>query len=639
MPENIKKQSPTKKLFLLGSVVLVVLTAAAFFTIPSFRNLLSIFPATRPLGSDPTTILRKARELREKANYEVEYEVLAKNTLEATQSASFRRVERKHEKFARVDLYLSNVLVSQYIANQDGTYGCLNFEDGNQPPCYNLSQKLKETEKKFAALKPDWNFDLIDGWLKAKAVSATVKPDKAVVNGQIRICEEINLSLTGNSLTATLLEKLTQYFPKATNQTDRDNAQKFLNRLTVTSSTCFDRETGLPLRNERVVSIDQEKQLVGETALSLKVNPSFIKSLGSKVVLGDKDAKRNSFLKSLAEGENFYLAGENGLYIFKNGKPEAYDKELARKLGSIQDLITFQGKFYVAGNGLHSFSQNQWKEELEYLKTFNVNDLIIFGDSLYFGSGKGVFVLQKDSWQQPNASFSDLSGVLQLLAAKGKLHALTDKGVYVLDQGSWRQLTAFEKYSYGRKKLFESQDRIFLAESGRLREIDGNKIILLVERRGQDEFYDVVVFNGEVFAVSEHGIFSTRKELRLSDDVTDWVRDLIVFRGSLYAAADHGVYRLVNDQWAPIGRFSISQADVLFEFDGALYSGGVLGVYRIDGEQILPAPLSEALRFFSDGQRLYVSALENDVLHEVTTEKVDPREAFDLPANAQVKNL
>ena len=646
MPEKVPELKTDqnhrpRRIFLLVSLALAIVLVVGNLLFLAYSQ--GLFPflssiQNPSLGSDAVTVLKKADELRKKSNYLVEYEVRSKNSLEATASAVFRRVERKYKDLSRIDFYFGSAGVSsQYFVNDQGKYACLNFKDPNEPPCYDLTKKMDESEKKLTSVAPDWNLTVMSDWLSQQAATASVQPQTVTVNGLSRSCEQVNLTLTGKSLTPALLEKLTQYFPTPPTAQSLEEASKLLERAAVTAATCYDRVTGLPLKNERTVTLDQTQQVVRETALYLNLDPVFTKSLTSRPIVSAGEAKSRSFQVSLVDGPYLYLAGENGLYIFKDGKLEKHDAEVTRSLGPINDLVSFQGKLYLTGRGFYSYAEEKLKEEMDYLKTFGVYDFIIFDGSLFAATGKGTRILQEGAWQQPNDSFSSLGSASRFAAAGGKLYLLTNQGVYLFSEGRWKKIFSID--SYGTRRLIESGGRIFLAEPGKLTEIDDGKITPLVNYRGPATFSDAVDHSHDVVAVSETGLYSTRQELNLKKERTGWARDLIIFQGALYAAADHGVYRLADDAWTRLNGFDLSQADLLFEFKNNLYVGAVLGAYQITAEEVLQSPLSEVDRFFTDGQRLYTSSLEGSVLHEVTAEKGDPQEAFDLPKDAKIKNL
>lgn len=614
-------------ILLFGAVLFVLLTKNSS-TLKVIKNLQL---KRAPLGKDALSILTASEKLQKSSNYHVAYNVSVSDTLEATKPARFRRVERKKGNNIRIDTYLSGLIpATSYFENAQGKFLC-SFVQEETPQCYDLTQKSK-AEKNYS------DREILANWLKNGAVKTKIGSQTFKAAGDERACDQLETTLIGKDITSDLLGDITKLIPDKPTEEDSAKSRQILDGLAIKSLNCYDRETGLPLKTVRTTTYGQQEQVSAQTADFLSAEPKYIEKLAAKKIITSTSTAFRLFQKIVADGDTIYMAGERGLYMLKDGKLLKHDQEINRSAGDIYALILFQGKMYMgASRGLYSLNDGKWKQDIDMLKTWSGNDFIEFKNTLYAATGNGVFVLEKNSWIQPNSTFKDMGRALELAVSKGSLYTVTDKGLYRYNQGRWSEL--YKDSEFGKRKIFADKDYLLVGSPSAVLEEKDGKPNLIANWKTTGDVFDAISYGNNIFIAGQKGIFATDKKYILDAEKIGYGRDFFVFQDRLYAGTDGGVYRLEEFGWSQFSNEDVGEIDAFIDKDGVLYAGGLLGTYRFDGSSWISVPVTDVNSFYSLGGRLYVISNNKTFLNEITEVNGDPEEIFNLPVKAKIIKL
>ena len=585
-----------------------------------------------PLGNDPAGILAEARKRQEKSDYFAEYDMAVTGPFADPKRSRFRLVEKKWDNFFRLDSYLGDTaLINSFIKNNNGVFDCNFAESRKEAPCYKLAPE---------AAVPGSAFNLDVGVLKElvdrRAIEASLVMGKEVsVGGDPRVCDGFDYILKGENLNEeTVAAAARQMLPDISAE-DITITQKLLSLLSVQSSLCFDRETGLPLISSTTGSVGTTTETTVKTAVSLIPRAEFSHTLSLSSIIeknpDDKYFQGQYRLSHQAEdGENLYLGAGTGIFTIKDGRLVSYDTQ-TRGVGA---MISFQGTLY-AGNsgGIWAKTAEGWKFQLKN----EPRGFAIHNGQLYAATIYGVFQLKDGQWIQPNASYKLPDSAQRVFSAGGFLLATTlTEGSFILDGENWRLLR--ESKSYGENHRFSADSgRTFARISSDFYEFKGGELALIAPFSATGGVNDYAVFNGEVYTGGTRGIYQAGKGFIADEKVMGEVADLLVYKGALYAAGETAVYRLEGDAWRVVGdQHSFTRPESLTEMGGELYGFGPLGVYRLEGDAWTGVDLISISRLISHRGHLYAVSFTDGMLHEIKSEINDPALAFALPESAKI---
>lgn len=609
-----------------GSIIAVFLAIIVILGVAGYFFLKS---GIMPLGFDAVSIITAAENLQKKSDFVIEYNISATQTLEATKSAQYRRVERKLGSFVRVDSFLTDAtLVTRYIVNSQGSFLC-SFLEGETAQCYDLTEKLNKT---------DQDMDVFKNWQKSGVVTAKISSKNIRISGKERTCDQLETTLEGKNLTEAMIAEITKLMPDKPTQDDMTKSKGLLDEMKVTTSNCYDRETGLPLITERITSIGDQQMVSSQVATAISRDLQTIDKLKQNTIVTSETETFKLLRNPIIDGDTLYFVGEKGIITIKDGKLVSRDEEVSRKFGDVRAITKFQGNMYMGANfGLFRQVDGKWKRELDMVKTFAGQKFIIVGNTLYAGTGNGVFVLQKDVWTQPNASFKDMGTIHQFADVGGKFYALTRKGVYLYEADKWSEVLSIP--DYGDRKLYADGDHLFVSTNSKTLEIKNKQSELITDYKTTGDVNDVIFYKGDVFVAGNKGIYSSNEKLRASDKTVSYAKDFLIFQDGLYAATDAGIYKLTDQGWVSVNSEDIGSINKLFNKDGSLYAGGIMGTYRFDGTSWIEVAVTDVNNFYQVGNRLYVTSSSETFLKEIIEERGDPKKLFDLPVDAKVIKL
>ena len=637
MPKSGKKQEDSfferykKAIF----IALAAILGLSIFLIFIFLNkdkslkksLINLEALRPPLGKDTLSILDASDKLQKSGNYHVTYNVTSLSTLEATSAARFTRVERKKGNNLRIDTYLSgHIPATSYFVNAEGKFFCSFLQEEAQ--CVELTEKIKSRGKAS-------DREILASWIKNGAVKEKIDSQTIKIGQDDRTCDRVETTLIGKNISSKLLEEVTELIPDKPAEEDTTKTKEILDKLTVVSSNCYDRETGLPLTTIRNTTFGNEKQTSTQTVDFLSASPRYIEKLSARNIISS-DSTTYRLLRSIeADGEIIYMGGEKGLYLVKDGKLIKHDQEINRTAGDIYDLILYKGKMYMgASRGLFSQSDGKWVQDIDTLKTWEGRDFIEYKNTLFAATGNGVFVLEKNTWTQPNSSFKDMGKAGEFAVTGGNLYTVTDKGLYKYREGKWDQL--YEDNKFGKRMLFSDKEYLLVSTASAVLNIKDDKPSLVADWKTTGDVFDTISFNGNVYVAGRKGIYSTDKKYVLDAETIGYGRDFFVFQNKLYAGTDAGVYRLEDYGWNQVSNEDIGEIDTFSEKDGVLYAGGLLGIYRFDGSSWVSGPVTDVNEFYSSGDHLYVISNNRTFLNEVSEVAGDIEMIFNLPKEAKI---
>jgi len=592
------------KFFVIFSIIIGIVIGILYFKITFKKgsqnfNIIKKFKEQVALGSDTESIIAAAKKLQKNSNYHAVYNIIISDTLEATKPAKYKRVERKFGSFERIDSFLDDLTpATRYIANEQGNFLC-SFVQEETPLCYDISAKQKQAEQEKNSQ------DILSNWLKQGLIKAEIGSQKIIVNEEERICDQVVTTLVGKNFTQDKLGDITNLMIDKPTIEDLEKSKDILSQLEITSSNCYDRTVGLPLKTERTTVMKDQSQKASQELISLNQNPKFIEKLTAKTLITAETETFKNLEKAFLIGGTLYLIGEGGIYIVKDGRLIEHNKEIIRSTGNINALTQFGGKMYLgADRGLYRLIDGEWKVEIDMLKTFSVIDFIEFNSSLYVITGKGVFTLVKDKWVQPNSTFKETEGATGIKIVNGKLNVISQKGIFIFDGKNWTKI--FSLYKYGKGKLFASEDRLFVATETAVLEISNNQSTRISDYKTTGDIFDVVSYKNNIFVGGWKGIFSDNEKYKMDEKIVGKARNFLIFQENLYVATDAGVYRLSDSGWNLLNNADMGVIDTLFDKDGVLYVGGMFGVYRFDGFDWINTPVTDVNKFYQVGNRLYV---------------------------------
>ncbi|MBU2629038.1 MAG: hypothetical protein KKE61_10520, partial [Proteobacteria bacterium] len=417
---------------------------------------------------------------------------------------------------------------------------------------------------------------------------------------------------------------------------DVNDAVKQLSNVQHEYKSCFDINSGVLIEENIITSYGDKIQKSTKKLMDLYMNPDFSAILKTKAVAKSEKENATGYYSDFAvAGDKLFVAAENGLVDIQNEQVTVNADH-----GQVETVCEFKGDIYAGTRRpgkILRYNGINWAVEKNNL--FMVTAIKAVSDTLYAISFKGVFKRQNGQWLKLQR-LSKIS-VRDIFSHKGKLYAMTlTDGLYEITDDDPVQVFTIKQTGYHSELIVETGQVYIKAKSGLLKWTDdGLKRLSDIKVHGE-----VLTFkehNGKLFIATTRGIIEHGNSRITDDELVGQIKIFKVFNGQLYAGGTQGVYKLVDNDWQPVGnQMAVGQVDTLTVFKGQLYAGGLYSIAKLQGADWLSKVLYNVNKFIILKDQLYAVAEEQGSIHKVWIES-DPamaKKEFELPEDAEVKN-